>query len=376
VLTSLFADTLERLLHAELDAELGYQKHDQSPKTTTNRRNGSNSKTVLTKEGEMTINVPRDREGVFEPMILPKHERNVSRIQDKVLAMYKRGMSDRDISQTVEEIYGFGVSHETISNITDTILPTVKEWRSRPLKEVYTFVHIDALFTDVKIHGVSQKRAVYVALAIDTEGHKDVLGLWSSATESSKEWLNLFDEWKQRGVKKVTFLSSDGLKGIEDAVKTAFPETIFQRCIVHLIRNSLKYVPKKHYKEFCNDLKKIYKAINIELSKDALDELEQKWGESYPGAVRVWKNNYKFVEQLFDYPDAIRKIIYTTNSIESVNSALRKVTDRKGALPNEDALYKLLYLRIEDLTKKWTVPIPNWAIIRGQLDLIIPDLFL
>jgi transposase-like protein len=373
VLRGLFAGTMEDMLRAELDETLGYERHDQSPKSNTNRRNGSTQKTVRTKDGEMTLNIPRDRNGEFEPQVVPKHSRDVSGIQEKVIAMYGRGMSDRDIAATIADIYGFSMSAETISNITETVLPRVREWRSRPLKKAYPFVFIDALYADVKVSGTSQNRAIYAIVGVDSDGIKDILGIWVRESEGAKEWLNIFDEIKQRGVQRVTFLSADGLAGVEEAAKMAFGQDLtFQRCIVHMVRNSLKYIPSKHFKAFCTDLRLIYGAASLLAAKDAFEDLKQKWGNNYPGAVKVWGENFKFVEQLFDFPAEIRKVVYTTNTIESVNSALRKVTDRKGALPSDDALMKLLYLRIEDLTKKWTKPIANWAIIRGQLDIVKP----
>jgi transposase-like protein len=373
VLRGLFAGTMEDMLQAELAAELGYERHDKSPKVTHNRRNGTTRKTVRTKEGEMTLKIPRDRDGTFEPQAVPKHSRDVSGIQEKVIAMYGRGMSERDISDTIVDIYGFSLSAETISNITEAVLPRVREWRNRQLKSVYPFVFIDALYADVKVSGMSQKRAVYAIIGVDSDGIKDVLGIWTRESEGAKEWLNIFDELKQRGVERVSFMSADGLKGVEEAAKSAFGHDLtFQRCIVHLIRNSLKYVPSKHFKAFCADLRLIYGAASLAAAKDAFEALKGKWGTNYPGAVKIWEENFVFVEQLFDFPAAVRKVIYTTNAIESLNSALRKVTNRKGALPSDDALMKLLFLRIEGLTDKWTKPIANWAIIRGQLDIVKP----
>jgi transposase-like protein len=374
VLRGLFAESIEDMLRAELEAALGYKRSDRTPKSTENRRNGSTRKTVRTKDGEMVLNIPRDRTGEFEPVVVPKHSRDVSDIQDKVIAMYGRGMSDRDISATIADIYGFSVSSETISNITEAVLPRVREWRNRSLKSVYPFVFIDALYTDVKCGGMSQKKAVYVILGIDSDGMKDVLGIWTRDSEGAKEWLNIFEELKQRGVQNVSFLSADGLKGVEEAAKTAFgTDLTFQRCIVHLIRNSLKYVPSKHFKAFCAGLKAIYSATSLDAAKAAFEALKADWGENYPGAVKIWSENFKFVEQLFEFPATIRKVIYTTNAIESLNSALRKVTNGKGALPSDDALMKLLYLRIDNLMKKWIKPIANWAVIRGQLDIVKPD---
>ena len=357
-----------------MNEHLGYEKSSSSPKQTSNRRNGSLKKTVLTKDGQIEIEVPRDREGSFEPRLVPKRTKDVSSIQDKVIAMYARGMSDRDISNTIADIYGFELSPETISNMTEAVKPRLQEWKDRPLKAVYPFVFIDALYVDVKVERTSQKMAIYVAIARDENGVKDVLGFWIRETESAKEWLGIFDELKQRGVRKITVISADGLKGIEQAVETAFGYgTKFQRCIVHMVRNSVQYLPRKHYKEFCADLKAIYAAVSLEAAENAKDTLQAKWGKSYPGAVRVWVDNFRCVAQLFDFPTDIRKIIYTTNVIESVNSALRKVTRFKGCLPSVTALEKLLYLRIQGLTASWTDHVPGWSAVRAALNIICPE---
>ena len=369
-----FSGIIEDLLKAEMAEHLGYEKSSSSPKQTSNRRNGSLKKTVLTKDGQIEIEVPRDREGSFEPKIVPKRTKDVSSIQDKVIAMYARGMSDRDISNTIADIYGFELSPETISNMTEAVKPRLQAWKDRSLKAIYPFVFIDALYVDVKVERSSQKMAVYVAIARDENGVKDVLGFWIRETESAKEWLGIFDELKQRGVRKITVISADGLKGMEQAVETAFGQnTKFQRCIVHMIRNSVQYLPRKHYREFCSDLKAIYAAVSLEAAEMAKDTLQCKWEKSYPGAVRVWVDNFKFVAQLFEFPADIRKIIYTTNVIESVNNALRKVTRFKGCLPSVAALEKLLYLRIQALTETWTDWVPGWAGVRAALNIICPD---
>lgn len=316
-----FSGIIEDLLRAEMNEHLGYEKSSSSLKQTSNRRNGSLKKTVLTKDGQIEIEVPRDREGSFEPRLVPKRTKDVSSIQDKVIAMYAMGMSDRDISNTIADIYGFELSPETISNMTEAVKPRLQEWKDRSLKAVYPFVFIDALYVDVKVERTSQKMAIYVAIARDENGVKDVLGFWIRETESAKEWLGIFDELKQRGVRKITVISADGLKGIEQAVETAFGYgTKFQRCIVHMVRNSVQYLPRKHYKEFCAGLKAIYAAVSLEAAENAKDTLQAKWGKSYPGAVRVWVDNFKCVAQLFEFSTDIRKIIYTTNVIESVNS--------------------------------------------------------
>ena len=310
LLRDLFADTLEKMLKAELDAKLGYFRNEKTPKETTNRRNGTTTKKVRTHEGEIALSIPRDRESVFEPVVVPKHSRDVSGIEEKVIHLYGRGMSDREISKTMQEIYGFELSHETISDITEAVLPLIKEWRERILKPVYAFVFIDALYVDVKEERRSAKKAIYSMVGIDSEGKKDVLGFWLRDSEGAKEWLNIFDELKQRGVERVCFVSADGLMGVEEEVKVAFGDsTVFQRCIVHMIRNSIKYIPSKHYKVFCSELKSIYGAPSIEVAEANFKAFKQNWSSDYPGAVRVWEDNFHHVKQLFDYPVAIRKQI-------------------------------------------------------------------
>ena len=285
--------------------------------------------------------------------------------------MYAKGMSDRDISDTVNDIYGFSVSHDTISRIVDRVQPRVVEWQSRTLKECYPFLFVDALVVPTKRDGKAVNKAVYSIIGIDTEGHKDCLGFWISDKEGAHFWLSIFDELRSRGVSKLRFVSIDGLTGLEEGLRSIFPDIIVQRCMVHLVRNSLKYVPSKHYKAFCADLKAMYGAPSLESAQAALATLQESWS-AYPSAVKVWVEHFAHVEQLFDYPAEIRKVIYTTNTMESFNSALRKVTNRKSAFPNDNAVFKILYLRTMDITKKWTMSIPNWAVIRGQLDITLP----
>lgn len=370
-LKELFAASMENMLKGELDGHLGYAKHSQESKPTNNRRNGSYDKTVRTNLGEVTLAIPRDREGDFEPELVPTGTKDVSGLEDKVLSMYAKGLSDRDISDTIDEIYGFKLSHETISRIVDRVQPRLNEWQSRSLKSVYAFLYVDALVVDVKSEGKAQNKAVYSIIGIDVDGKKDVLGFWISDKEGAHFWLSIFDELKSRGVKKVHFVSIDGLKGLEESVKNAFEQAIVQRCMVHLVRNSIKYVPTKYYKAFCVDLKAMYGAVSLVASEAGLARLTEKWGENYPSAVKVWTENFRFVAQLFDYPTQVRKMIYTTNMIETFNSALRKVTNRKAAFPNDNSVFKILFLRTMDIAKKWTKPIANWALIRGKLDIVL-----
>ena len=365
-LKDIFGPMFEAMLQGEMNHHLGYDNNDKGPKKTDNRRNGYGTKKVKTSHGEIDIEVPRDRNGSFEPQIIPKRQKDVSEIENKVLAMYARGMSQRDISSTIEDIYGFSVSHEMVSEITDVILPELEEWRNRPLQKCYAFLFVDCMYVTLRNGYEAKECAVYTILGYDLNGCKEILGLWLSETESKNYWMQIFDELRQRGIEDVFFISMDGVSGLEDGAKAIFPKVIVQRCIVHLIRNSIKYVPSKDYKKFTQDLKGVYGAINLKAANHAFDVFCKNWSH-YPGAVDVWKRNYKHVEQLFDYGSAVRKVMYTTNAIEAINSSFRKVT-KKGAFPNENALFKLLYLRCKELLKKWNGGhITNWAQVLNQL---------
>ena len=367
-LKEVFGPIFEKFLNAEMDAHLGYEKNSQDDKNTENRRNGYTTKTIQGSFGEAQIQCPRDRDGSFEPVIVPKRQKDVSEIERKVLAMYARGMSQRDISATIDDIYGFKLSQDKISSITDIILEDVKEWLHRPLKPIYTFVFVDCIYCKIKNDkGVTQNQAVYVMLGIDVEGRKDVIGLHIAPTESKSAWMNIFDSIKARGVEDILFLSMDGVSGLEEGIKAIFPQTIVQRCIVHLIRNSVKYIPSKDMKAFCKDCKAMYGALSLDLAEDAFLNLSEKWSE-YPGAIRVWERNFEHVRQLFELPLDIRRIMYTTNAIEAVNSSLRKVT-KKGMFENEMSVFKVFYLRITgELAKKWdNAPLRGWSKVLNQL---------
>ena len=362
----LFGSLFEDMFQGEMDTHLGYSSNDKGPKKTENRRNGYTKKTLKTSQGPIQIKSPRDRDGSFEPAIIPKRETDVSEIDHKVLAMYARGMSQRDISRTIEDIYGFEMSHEMISNITDKIMPDVEEWRSRPLKKCYPFVFVDCMYVTLRADYQTRECAVYTILGYDIKGQKEILGLWLGEAESKNYWMQIFDEIKARGVEDIFFISMDGVSGLESGAKAIFPGVVVQRCIVHLIRNSVKYVPSKDYKAFCGDIKRVYGAVNLQTAKTAFETFCTNW-EKYTGAVDVWKRNFKFVEQLFDYGSNVRKIMYTTNAIESVNSSFRKVT-KKGAFPNENAVYKLLYLRCKELEEKWDGGhVRDWSQVLNQL---------
>lgn len=365
-LKDIFGPLFEAMLKGEMNNHLGYDSNDKGPKKNENRRNGYGNKTLKTSYGEVDIEVPRDRDATFEPTIIPKRQRDVSEIENKVLAMYARGMSQRDISSTIEDIYGFKVSHEMISDITDAVLPEVEEWRNRPLKKCYAFVFVDCLYVTIRSDYEVKECAVYVILGYDLQGKKEILGIWLSENESKNYWMQIFDEIKARGVEDIFFISMDGVSGLEAGAKAIFPSVVVQRCIVHLIRNSIKYVPTKDYKRFTQSLKKVYGAPSLKVAKTAFETFCNEW-VNYPGAVDVWKRNFSHVEQLFDYGTAVRKIMYTTNAIEAINSSFRKVT-KKGAFPNENTLYKLLYLRIKELEKKWeSGHINNWSMVLNQL---------
>jgi len=373
-LRDMFAGTLEDMLKAELDEHLGYEKSDQRPKETSNRRNGTTSKAVKTAHsGELSIDVPRDREGSFEPQVVRKGQNDVSDIQDKVMSMYAKGLSDRDISTIIEDIYGFPLSHETISRIVERVTPRFHAWQSRELEAVYVFVYVDAMVVKVKEDGKSTNKAVYTVLGIDLEGHKDVLGLWISQNEGAHFWMMIFDELRARGVRQMLFVCIDGLKELEQGILSIFPQARVQRCMVHLQRNSLRYIPTKHYKEFCRDARAIYAAVSLQAAREALEALKTKWAD-YPSAVRVWVDNFEHVERLYELPAPIRSMVYTTNMVEGFHSALRKVTRGKGAFPNDEAVFKAIFLRVMDIVKKWTMPVPNWALVLGQLDVLFPML--
>ena len=362
----IFGPMLEAMLQGEMDNHLGYASNDHDAKFTSNRRNGYIDKTVRSTYGEIPVSVPRDRDGSFEPQGIPKRSKDITGIEDKVLAMYARGMSQRDISSTIDEIYGFELSAESISNITDRILDEAEAWQNRPLRPFYPFVFIDCLYVPIRQEYETKNCAIYVILGYDSDGIKDILGLWISDTEGKHNWMQIFDELKLRGLEDIAFISMDGVSGLEEGAKSIFPQVIVQRCIVHLIRNSIKYIPSKDYKSFTAQLKKIYGAVNLKSSTAEFERFKDTWRQ-YPGAVGVWERNWKHVEQLFNYGSAVRRIMYTTNAIESVNSSFRKVT-KKGAFPSENAVRKVLYLRIMELYKKWQGhPVMRWSLVRNQL---------
>lgn len=367
-LKDIFGPMFEAMLQGEMDSHLGYESNDRGYKDTSNRRNGYTHKTLKTTMGDVEIDTPRDREGSFEPQLIPKRTKDVSGIEDKVLSMYAKGMSQRDIADTIEDIYGFEISHETISNITDQVIETANEWQNRPLKKFYSFIFVDCLYVNIRKEMETKNCAVYVVLGYDVNGIKDILGIWIGESEGKHYWMQIFDEIKARGVEDILFISMDGVSGLEEGAKSIFKDVVVQRCIVHLIRNSIKYIPSKDYKAYTAQLKKVYGASSLKAAEAEFERFKQAWSQ-YPGAIDVWIRNWSNIEQLFNYGSAVRKVMYTTNAIESVNSSFRKVT-KKGSFPSEDAVMKALYLRITELYRKWNGrPVANWALVRNQLSM-------
>lgn len=365
-LKEMFAETLQEMLEAELEEELGYSKYDYKNKKTSNSRNGHSKKKVHSDYGSFELNIPRDRQGDFNPQVVKKNEHDISSIEDQILSMYARGMSVRDIQNHLQSIYGLDASPTLISKITDKILPLITEWQNRPLEAIYAIMFMDAAVFKVRENGHIVNKAAYVAIGINLDGRKDVLGIWIGENESSKYWLNILNELRNRGIKDILIASVDGLTGFTEAINAAFPQTEVQRCIIHQIRNSTKYVSYKDLKSFTADLKLVYQAVNEEAALTQLDMFEEKWGGKYPLAINSWRKNWTEMATFFKYPEEIRRIIYTTNAIESYNRQLRKVTKAKSIFPTDDSLMKMLYLATIDITKKWTTRIRNWSVILAQ----------
>ena len=372
-LLDMFGGFIEQALEAELDQHLGYSRYDFRHKSTSNTRNGRKPKTIQTRLGETTVQAPRDREGSFQPQIVPKRQTNVIGIEDKILSLYAKGLSTRDISKTLEEIYGFETSHETISAVTDKVIPLIQEWQQRPLEPVYPIIYLDALHVKMRDGISASNKAVYCVIGVSLEGRKDVLSLSIGEAESASYWMSLLDELKARGVQDICIACVDGLSGFKQAIQAVFPHALVQRCLVHLIRQSTKFVSYQDRKSFCYDLKQIYQAISQSAAEQAFQTFKEKWNRLVPLAVRVWENNIEEVYQLFKFPKEIRKMIYTTNAIESYNSQLRKVLKGKGAFPNETSVMKLIYLQTIEVTKKWQRQLSNWSPILNQLLILYPD---
>ena len=367
LLKRMLKEMTEQILEAEMTDHLGYEKHSPKGNNSGNSRNGKTAKTVRSDYGEVKIETPRDRTGTFEPAIVKKRQSDISAFDEKIISMYAKGMTVRDIQEHIKDIYGVDVSPATISNITDKVLSVAAEWQGRPLSAVYAIVFFDAIHYHVRHEGKVVNKAAYTCLGVDLKGRKDVLGLWVGENEGAHYWLGIMNELKNRGVDDILIACVDGLKGFPEAINSAFPKTETQLCIVHMIRNSIKYVGSKYQKEFIADLKTVYKAPSEDKAAYELDKLIAKWGQKYPLAVNPCKNHWSNVSTFFKYPEHIRKIIYTTNALEGLHRQLRTVTKNRSVFPNDEALTKILYLAIQDVMKKWTMPLANWALTISQL---------
>lgn len=373
VLKDLFAETLQEMLEAELDTTLGYEKNDSKKKQTSNRRNGHSQKSVRSEYGEIDLKVPRDREGEHDPLIVKKHQKSVTGIEDQILALYAKGVSTREIQDHLQRLYGIEVSPTLISNVTNKIMPMVKEWQNRPLQQIYAVVFLDAIHFKVKQDGQIVNKAAYMVIGIDLDGTKDVLGIWIGENESAKFWLNVLNELKNRGVQDILIVSVDNLTGFSEAINACYPDAEIQKCIVHQVRNSIRYVSYKDVKKITAALKPIYTASSEAAGLEELNQFEAAWGEKYPLIVRSWRNNWAEISTFFKYPPEIRKIIYTTNMIESYHRQLRKVTKGKSIFPTDDALLKMLFMATQDVLRKWTGRVQNWGQILLQLSIYFPD---
>ncbi len=351
---------VERALQAEMAGHLGHDKHETVTNSTGNARNGKSRKTLKGEFGELPIEIPRDREGSFEPQIIPRHQTRWVGFDDKIISLYARGMTVREIQQHLTEIYGTEVSPTLISTVTDSVMDEVKQWQSRPLDAVYPVIYLDCIHVKVRDAGSVRAKAIYLAVGINMEGHKEILGLWIAQTEGAKFWLSVVTELKNRGVQDIFIACVDGLKGFPEAIETVYPHAIVQLCIVHMVRNSLNYVGWNKRKEVAADLRLVYSAATIDEAEQALSDFEDKWNNAYPPIALSWRNNWQRIIPFFDYPPEIRRIIYTTNAIESVNMSLRKVSKSRGSFPNDEAVIKLFYLALINIAKKWSMPLRDW----------------
>ena len=374
IMRDMMSIILEGALDQEMDEELGYSKYDYRNKETDNSRNGHSQKTMHTSYGDMEIDIPRDRKGEFEPQIVKKYQNTVTQdMEEKIISMYAKGMTTNDIESHMRELYDIEISDSTISRITDKILPIVKEWQERPLEEIYAVVFMDAIHYHVRNEGRIVKRAVYIAIGIDMEGHKDVLGMYVGQNESAKFWLSILNGLKNRGVEDTLIACVDGLTGFPQAIEAVFPDTEIQQCIIHQIRNTTKFVSCKELKPLMADLKRVYAAPTEEIALAELDGFDEKWSGKYPKIAKSWKDNWANLSTYFKYPEAVRRLIYTTNTIEGFNRQLRKVTKSKTVFPSDESLLKMLYLAMVDITKKWTGHRQDWGQIHSQLEIFFEE---
>lgn len=374
-LKDLLGGTIKEMMESEMDEHLGYEKSQRSDNPDS--RNGYKSKQVNSRYGSMEIQVPQDRDASFEPKIVKKRQKDISEIDQKIIAMYAKGMTTRQISETLMDIYGFEASEGFISDVTDKILPDIEDWQNRPLSNIYPILFIDAIHYSVRDNGVIRKLAAYIILGINGDGKKEVLSIHVGENESAKYWLSILNELKNRGVQDILILCADGLTGIKEAIAAAFPKTEYQRCIVHQVRNTLKYVSEKDRKAFAVDLKTIYHASSEEKGQEALERINQKWAPKYPGALRSWAKNWDALSPIFKFSPDVRKVIYTTNAIESLNATYRKLNRQRSVFPSDTALQKALYLATFEATKKWRLPLRNWGLVYGELSMMyegrLPD---
>lgn len=367
-LRDLMGGTIQEMLEAELDEHLGYRSYERSD--SSNYRNGKKTKKIRGNLGETEIEVPQDRDGTFEPKVVKKRQKDISGIEQKIISLYAKGMTTRQISDTIEEIYGFEVSDGMVSDITDRLLPQIEDWQNRPLDEVYPIVFIDAVHFSVRDNGQIRNLAAYVILAVSLTGHKEVLSIHIGENESAKYWLGVLNDLKNRGVQDILILCADGLTGIKESIAAAYPTTEYQRCIVHQVRNTLKHVAEKDKKAFANDLKSIYHAPNEEAGYERMHTVTDKWQDRYPNAMKRWEENWDVISPMFKFSADVRKVIYTTNAIESLNSSLRRLNSQRSVFPSDTALLKALYLATFEATKKWTMPLRSWGKVYGELSIM------
>ncbi len=367
-LKDLLGDGIKKMLEAEMDEHLGYEKGQVNG--STNYRNGHKSKKIRSHNGEIELSVPQDRESSFEPLVVPKRQKDISHIENQIISMYARGLTTRQISDQIDEIYGFEVSESFVSNITNKILPEIMEWQNRPLDDIYPIVFIDAVHFSVRHEKVIKKLAAYVILGIRKDGKKEVLGLYVGENESSKYWLGVLNELKNRGVRDILIMCADGLTGIKESIQIAFPNTEYQRCIVHQVRNTLRYVSHKEKKSFASDLKSIYTAPTEEVGYECLQEVKIKWQERYPNSMKSWETNWDVLAPIYKFSPEVRKVIYTTNAIESLNSTYKRLNAQRSVFPSNQALLKALYLATKQATKKWKTPLRGWGKVYGELSIM------
>ena len=367
-LKDLLGGTIKEMMEAEMEDHLGYGKSQRSD--NDDYRNGYKKKKVNSRYGSMEITVPQDRKSTFEPQVVKKRQKDISDIDQKIISMYAKGMTTRQISETLDDIYGFEASEGFISDVTDKIMPQIEDWQNRPLSEVYPVLYIDAIHYSVRDNGVIRKLAAYVILGISQDGYKEVLTIEIGENESAKYWLSILNGLKNRGVKDILIICADGLTGIKEAIATAYPQTEYQRCIVHQVRNTMKYVADKDRKPFAADLKTIYQSPTEEKAREALEQVTEKWNKKYPNSMKSWKQNWDAICPIFKFSSDVRKVIYTTNAIESLNATYRKLNRQRSVFPSDSALLKALYLSTFEATKKWTMPLRNWGQVYGELSIM------